>query len=164
MIFVPDVSAQEATIPDWIKNNAGWWADGLIDDSSFVSGIQWLISNGIMVIPQTEQGIGDEGNAIPDWIKNNAGWWADGLIDDDSFVSGMQWLISNGIVILESVVEEEQIDFAPGEGLELNCNPEIDKDGDGFPDNLDVEGVVDWSNCSLMYLDLSGLELLGANL
>ena len=40
MIFVPDVSAQEATIPDWIKNNAGWWADGLIDDDSFVSGMQ----------------------------------------------------------------------------------------------------------------------------
>jgi len=35
-------------IPDWIKNNAGWWADGLIDDGSFVSGIQWLISNGII--------------------------------------------------------------------------------------------------------------------
>ena len=32
--------------PDWIKNNAGWWADGQIDDGSFVSGLQWLISNG----------------------------------------------------------------------------------------------------------------------
>ena len=37
-------------IPNWIKNNAGWWADGQIDDSSFVSGLQWLISNGIMKI------------------------------------------------------------------------------------------------------------------
>ncbi|SVC48520.1 uncharacterized protein METZ01_LOCUS301374, partial [marine metagenome] len=37
-------------IPSWIKNNAGWWADGQIDDSSFVSGLQWLISNGIMKI------------------------------------------------------------------------------------------------------------------
>ena len=42
MIFVPSVSSQDAVIPDWIKNNAGWWADGLIDDGSFVSGIQWL--------------------------------------------------------------------------------------------------------------------------
>ena len=32
-----------ADVPDWVKNNAGWWADGLIDDNSFVSGIQWLI-------------------------------------------------------------------------------------------------------------------------
>ena len=50
MIFVPNVSAQEATIPDWIKNNAGWWANGQIDDSSFVSGIQWLITNGMIVL------------------------------------------------------------------------------------------------------------------
>jgi len=49
MLFVPSVSAQ-VTIPDWIKNNAGWWADGHIDDGSFVSGLQWLISNGIMKI------------------------------------------------------------------------------------------------------------------
>ena len=69
MLFVPTVSAQEATIPDWIKNNAGWWADGQIDDSSFVSGLQWLISNGIMIIPSTEQGIDNEENIIPDWIK-----------------------------------------------------------------------------------------------
>ncbi len=37
-------------IPAWIKNNAGWWADGLITDVDFVSGIQWLITNGIMKI------------------------------------------------------------------------------------------------------------------
>ena len=40
----------ETSIPGWIKNNAGWWADGQIDDGSFVSGLQWLISNGIMKI------------------------------------------------------------------------------------------------------------------
>ena len=40
----------ETSIPGWIKNNAGWWADGQIDDNSFVSGLQWLISNGIMKI------------------------------------------------------------------------------------------------------------------
>ena len=37
-------------IPNWIKTNAGWWADGSIDDASFVGGIQYLIENGIMSI------------------------------------------------------------------------------------------------------------------
>ena len=92
-----NVGQSETSIPDWIKNNAGWWADGQIDDSSFVSGIQWLISNYVMIIPPTEQGTGSD-NVIPGWIKNNAGWWADGQIDDSSFVSGLQWLISNGIM------------------------------------------------------------------
>jgi len=89
----------ETSIPGWIKNNAGWWADGQIDEKSFVSGIQWLISNGIMTIPPTVQGAGSD-NGIPAWIKNNAGWWADGQIDDSSFVSGLQWLISNGIMTI----------------------------------------------------------------
>ena len=97
LIPILNVHAAETPIPDWIKNNAGWWADGQIDDGSFVSGIQWLISNGIMSIPPTEQGAGSD-DAIPSWIKNNAGWWADGHIDDGSFVSGLQWLISNGIM------------------------------------------------------------------
>jgi hypothetical protein len=38
------------SIPSWIKNNAGWWADGSIDDNSFVQGIQYLIKEGIMKI------------------------------------------------------------------------------------------------------------------
>jgi len=37
-------------IPSWIKNNARWWADGQIDDNTFVQGIQYLITNGIMKI------------------------------------------------------------------------------------------------------------------
>ena len=41
-------SSVDAKIPDWIKNNAGWWADGQIDDSSFVEGIQFLIKEGLM--------------------------------------------------------------------------------------------------------------------
>ena len=96
-LMVPNAFAD---VPDWVKNTAGWWADGLIDDNSFVSGIQWLISNGIMIIPSTEQGADDGGNVIPDWIKNNAGWWSDGSIPDNAFVSGLQWLISNGIITI----------------------------------------------------------------
>ena len=49
--FKSDDNATESgeyRIPMWIKNNAGWWADGDIPDSAFVSGLQWLIRNGIM--------------------------------------------------------------------------------------------------------------------
>jgi len=88
-------------IPSWIKNNAGWWADGSIDDNSFVQGIQFLIKEKIMKIPQTAQGSGSGTNQIPSWIKNNAGWWADGSIDDNSFVQGIQFLIKEGIMKIE---------------------------------------------------------------
>ena len=49
-VVVDSSQNNKLAIPDWIKNNAGWWADGQIDDGSFVSGLQWLISNGIMKI------------------------------------------------------------------------------------------------------------------
>ena len=39
-----------AKIPDWVKNNAGWWAAGQIDDNSFVQGIQFMIKEGLMKI------------------------------------------------------------------------------------------------------------------
>ena len=86
-----------SSIPSWIKNNAGWWAEGTIDDDSFVQGIQFLVKEKIIKIPPTTQGK-NSGNEIPSWIKNNAGWWADGTIDDDSFVQGIQFLIKEGIM------------------------------------------------------------------
>ena len=92
--------SQDSKIPDWIKNNAGWWADGQIDDNSFVEGIQFLIKEGFMNIPITEQGSVSQDSKIPDWIKNNAGWWADGQIDDNSFVEGIQFLIKEGFMKL----------------------------------------------------------------
>ncbi len=49
-IITPPAS-EKTQIPSWIKNNAGWWADGSIDDDSFVQGIQFLIKEGIMSIP-----------------------------------------------------------------------------------------------------------------
>jgi len=45
-----DLSSALIEIPSWVRNNAGWWADGLIEDIEFVSGIQYLISNGIMTV------------------------------------------------------------------------------------------------------------------
>ncbi|AFS81634.1 hypothetical protein NKOR_08915 [Candidatus Nitrosopumilus koreensis AR1] len=97
----PDVQPP-AAIPAWIKNNAGWWADGQIDDNSFVQGIQYLIKEDILKIPPTSQGQGSGSNEIPAWIKNNAGWWAEGAIDDSSFIQGIQFLIKEGIMRIQS--------------------------------------------------------------
>ena len=41
-------SSDSTDIPGWIKNNAEWWSQDQIDDKSFVTGIQWLITNGII--------------------------------------------------------------------------------------------------------------------
>ena len=93
---LPGVHAAE--VPGWIKNNAGWWAEGQIPDSAFLQGIQFLIKEGIMVIPSTETTETSELQEVPGWIKNNAEWWADGQIDDSTFVSGIQYLVKVGII------------------------------------------------------------------
>lgn len=36
----------------------------LIEDTSFASSIPWLISNDVMIIPLTEQGVGDGSSVI----------------------------------------------------------------------------------------------------
>ena len=106
IVSIPNVFADDV-IPAWIKNNAGWWADGQIDDSSFVSGIQWLISNDVMTIPPTEQGTSYGSNVIPAWIKNNAGWWADDKISEVEFISAIQFLIKNGIIMISNSLNEK---------------------------------------------------------
>jgi len=38
----------ESLVPEWIKTNAGWWADGALDDETFLNGIKFLLENGII--------------------------------------------------------------------------------------------------------------------
>ena len=49
-VVVDRIGVEQIAIPDWIKNNAGWWATDQIDDSAFVQGIQYLIQEGIIVV------------------------------------------------------------------------------------------------------------------
>ena len=130
---LPGVHAAE--VPDWIKNNAGWWADGTIDDSSFVSGIEWLVSNGIIEVPSTAVS-GTAESTIPGWVKNTAGWWAGDQISDDDFVNALQHLIKVGIMTVPQV----EVEISPeAEKLLQKREAIIDaiwKGGDGFPTQL----------------------------
>ena len=84
-------------VPEWIKNNAGWWAEGSIDDKTFVQGIEYLVKERVITVNEESQTSVVEQN-IPEWIKNNAGWWAEGSIDDKTFVQGIEYLVKNGII------------------------------------------------------------------
>jgi len=93
------LTAEPVTIiPNWIKTHAGWWAGGQINDSAYILGIQYLIKEGIMVIPSTERAESSGSQEVPGWIKNNAGWWATDKIDDITYISGIQYLVSIGII------------------------------------------------------------------
>ena len=40
----------ESTIPEWVKNNAGWWIEGKISDTEFTMALQYLVKIGIIKV------------------------------------------------------------------------------------------------------------------
>ena len=89
-------------IPSWIKTNASWWVEGQIEDDAFIQGIQFLIKEGIIQIPEPTQydATAAKSQEIPAWIKNNADWWTQGLISEDDFIKGIQFMVENGIIVI----------------------------------------------------------------
>ena len=39
-----------SSIPEWVKNNAGWWIEGKISDTEFVLALQYLVKTGIITV------------------------------------------------------------------------------------------------------------------
>ena len=89
---------KETSIPNWIRNNAKWWASGTIEDRDFVMGVQYLAQQKIIRVDNTNIAPVDPNQEIPNWVRNNAKWWGDGLITDSDFVKGIQYLAQQGII------------------------------------------------------------------
>ena len=101
-IDIPIVGKQTPTptspkVPSWIKTTAGFWVDGFSSDNEFVNAIEFLINEGVIVLPPTASG-GETSAEIPSWIQTTTGFWVDGFTSDEEFVSAIQWLIENGIM------------------------------------------------------------------
>ena len=85
-------------IPEWVRDDAKWWSNGSIDDTTFTHGLQYMIQHGIIIIPQTQSGSSTDVN-IPQWIRNDAESWSNNQIDDTTFAGDIQYLIQNGIIM-----------------------------------------------------------------
>jgi len=129
-ILVPNSSAQDAQIPGWIKNVAGWWASDVISENEFVTGIEYLINNNIILLDSVpcndkiQSQYGDT-KSVPDWIKNNASWWSDNLIDDIDFINGLQYLIEHKIIKIDNKKILGQVPF---EDIRFSPSWQVDKD------------------------------------
>jgi len=49
--------ANAESIPEWVKNNALWYGQGLISETEFLNAITFLIENGVIIIENTEDKI-----------------------------------------------------------------------------------------------------------
>ena len=108
-VVIPEVFAYsggsppetDSGIPAWIKHVAGYWYDEKIPDKTFLSSIQWLVNNEIIIVTPTDSE-SDSSATIPAWVKNTAGWWANDQIDDQTFVNAIQYLVDIGLIPVES--------------------------------------------------------------
>ena len=130
-IPVPNSSAQEDTqIPSWIKNVAGWWANGEISENEFLAGIEYLINNNIILLnfmpcsTKIESQTISSVKLVPDWVKNNASWWSEDLIEDTDFVNGIEYLIKKQII---SIDNKEILGEVPLEDLQFSPSWQINK-------------------------------------
>tara|TARA_B100001179_G_scaffold189824_1_gene146391 strand:+ start:276 stop:554 length:279 start_codon:yes stop_codon:yes gene_type:complete len=71
---IPIVSSEvmrgEFTVPNWVKNTAGWWAEDQIPDSAFLQGIQYLINEGIMIVEISAEIDSEAAEEVPGWVKD----------------------------------------------------------------------------------------------
>lgn len=137
-------SASAYEIPGWVKSNAEWWAQDQIDDSTFVSGIEYLVKEGVIQISETTQASSSISDEIPGWIKNNADWWSQGLISDEDFIKGVQYLVENGIIVVsqtelvgkqsseQTAVSSEWQTFQYGDLASFKYPPDWTKNGAAF--------------------------------
>jgi len=49
-----NISAEENSIPSWVKKSAEWWVDGSIGDADFIKSLEFLIKEEIITIPKTQ--------------------------------------------------------------------------------------------------------------
>ena len=103
-ISITSISAQSQEVPAWIKNNAGWWADGTIDDTTFLQAIQFLIKNGIIIIEQPDSlQTDDDTQMSADKILQT--WGLTGCERDDDATSNWHnitdYTVDNGKIILD---------------------------------------------------------------
>ena len=130
-ILIPNSLAQEdAQIPDWIKNVAGWWANGEISENEFLAGIEYLINNNIILLDfipcsiKTESQTISSAKLVPDWVKNNAKWWSEDLIEDADFINGLKYLLDEQIIKIDN---KKIMSKVPLEGVTFSPSWKVDK-------------------------------------
>ena len=65
-----DPTLEAKLVPDWVKNNAGWWATDQIKDADFLNGIEYLIKKDILGIDNKKI----KGQVSIDDVKFSSTW------------------------------------------------------------------------------------------
>jgi len=79
--FIPITNAE--SVPDWVKNTAGWWATNFISETEFVNAVTFLVNEGIINVNKQEQ------------AKNYTQMWLKDKINDEEFLKNIKTVKNN---------------------------------------------------------------------
>ncbi len=103
-----DVSAEEGLIPSWIKNIALWWGQGNISDDDFLGAMQFLIKEGILVIPSEQNEKTDVLQLSVKELKDQAvSWDYDDILRDEDYYMGKIIYVTGSIRNIEENEDNE---------------------------------------------------------
>ena len=96
--FAPGTTSADrrVEVPGWIRDEAGMWSLGQVDDARFLDNLAYLAGGG--VIDAGPPGASAEGPYVPPWLRDGAAWWSQGLVSDAEFVDAVEHLVSVGAV------------------------------------------------------------------
>lgn len=94
------IDSGNIVIPSWVREFAKYWFNGAISDLEFANAIEFLIKQGIIVVPYEENQTEGSDVLIPKWIKTSTGWWIDRIISDKEYAASLEYLIKAGIILV----------------------------------------------------------------
>ncbi|SVC72943.1 uncharacterized protein METZ01_LOCUS325797, partial [marine metagenome] len=133
VLIIPNAFAE--SVPEWVKNTAGWWATDQISETEFVNAVEFLVKENIIQVNVSQTSETSDG--VPEWVKNTAGWWATDQISETEFVNAIKFLIESGLINISS----------------YNCDQSEDRDRNGVPDIIETAPVLSGFVAFLLGLD-----------
>jgi len=140
-------------VPDWVKNNAGWWADGLISTDEFLDGTEFLIGQEVIKVPGfvqvAEAEDGDqatEAEGVDQAIIDDL-WTA---INNNQFqidsiqTSGGEQEDSGILQTYVRTKSQDTIEFEKEFSIEVNCDPgDLAINGGAISSHYDISIIGD---------------------
>ena len=133
--------ATAETIPEWVKNNALWYGQGVISETEFLNAIKFLVENDILIISTTDIKFAENLDATIIIPNGNSD------VDNVGFYLPLNLEISVGTAVTwvndDSVPHNIQSQDEVGNVIDLFNSPPLST-GDRFEFTFDESGVYNY--------------------
>jgi len=100
---LPNVNAQSSDVPDWVKNNAKWWAEGKISDQEYLDATKFLVENQIIKIETVQRYAKSLEAEEHDRLLNVAR--DKGYVSSDNYIEAIKVRFSSGDLTEEIIID-----------------------------------------------------------